>query len=171
MGASKVLGWMLAMAGLLLSMTALAADSARVQALLDAEGTGAVADSRPCISRRQISQVEPLSESLVAFIGRRSIWINRLQGPCPGLRARHVLELESGTGQLCNMQPFYGLEPMALDLVAQGMRQGLPPALVTRDAHTAVARQTPLCLLGRFTPVTEAELQELRQVLRSGAEG
>jgi hypothetical protein len=101
-------------------------------------------ETQRCITRTQYRSVEVLDEQRIVFIGRGGrLWLNQLRTPCSGLTNRQALQIESSGMRLCRLDSFYGLERTMM------------------SAHWRTSR----CLLGEFEPISEEQLQLLKEAL------
>ncbi|MFN3943933.1 MAG: hypothetical protein ACK4K7_03250 [Allosphingosinicella sp.] len=80
-----------------------------------------------CVSRQQTSGLRIVDARTLVMSDGATLWVNRLDGDCPGLRPFAQLIVESHGSQLCRGDLVRGLEPGST----------IPG---------------PACPLGRFTP-------------------
>lgn len=106
-----------------------------------------------CLSGHDFDNFRALGDRHILFEGRRGkLWINTLRGRCSDLRHSDVLVVRQYTGsRMCDMDRF-----SAGDWFDYGARRR------PSDWGTGAA-----CVLGRFHPVTEAQVAEIESVLES----
>ena len=102
-----------------------------------------------CIPSRGYRRIEVLDERNLLFVGRKRAWLNRLRGRCPGLREDMVIFMDVHGMRVCQLDDFRARRPGAF---------GAP---------------TPICVLGEFEEIDEAQMQGLLDSIsaaqRSGA--
>jgi len=115
-------------------------------------------DTRRCLADMEYRNFRALDDRHILFEGRRGKqWINTLRSRCPDLRYGHVLVVKSFTGtRMCELDqfqvgdwfdwPWYRRWPWHW---GGNWGTGVP------------------CSLGKFQPVTEAQVAEIEAVLRS----
>ena len=90
-----------------------------------------------CIASRGYRRIEVLDERNLLFVGRKRTWLNRLRGRCPGLREDMVIVMDVHGMRVCQLDDFRARRPGAF---------GAP---------------TPICVLGEFEEIDEAQMQGL----------
>ena len=100
-----------------------------------------------CIPSRQVQNTEVLSQNLIVFRDRKHIWVNQIAGRCPQLAPEVPIALEqSERSHHCN-----------LDIVRVLRDDG--PSLFGGE-NISVG---PACMLGKFEPISRAQLDVLRE--------
>lgn len=117
------------------------AKTARIEKILNEPADpDSYTEERDCLPSSRYRNIEIIDEQRIAFFGPgKQIWINQLRNRCPGLRRNKPLRFESRTGRLCAMSRF--------DII---------------DFNGA---SFP-CSLGRFSRVSEQQLEGLKMVLQ-----
>ena len=116
----------------------------RINAVLDIPTDGMEEpEMQRCLRESQIRNFEPLGDRHMLFEGRRGeYWVNRLRGRCPDLDGGTLLAVRTTglSNQFCD-----------------GDRFSL------RDWFTGSRGMnlTAVCSLGKFQPVTEAQVQDI----------
>lgn len=110
-------------------------------------------DAKKCLSDHEYDNFRPLGDRHILFEGRRGkLWINTLRGRCNDLRHGDVLVVKLTMGsRMCDMDRFE---------VADWF--DFPPGRRPSTWGTGGS-----CLLGKFHPVTEAQVDEIESVLES----
>lgn len=119
----------------------------RVRAILDSppEGDGVVGEIVRCIRTFDYDSVDILDAERLVFKGRGGKrWLNQLRMKCPGLRRRDPLSFEIRSNRLCEFDSFRSIDV------------------------TGYGGASPKCSLGRFEPITEDQVQMLKDALRAG---
>jgi len=107
-----------------------------------------------CLSGNDYRDFEVLDDQRIVFEGRGDkLWLNQLRGRCPGLREGRVLRFRSSLelGRICDLDRFEVLDWVYLPRYQRWpweWWQGVP------------------CTLGEFQPVSEAQLEAMREALR-----
>ena len=70
-------------------------------------------EAQRCIPTQQIQNLTIVDRSTVVQRSGRTIWVNRLEGECPGLRPHSTLIAEVHGSQHCRGDLVRGLEPGA----------------------------------------------------------
>lgn len=97
-------------------------------------------EERDCMPSSRYRNIEIIDDQRIAFYGPgKQIWLNQLRNRCPGLRPDKPLRFESRTGRLCNMSRFDVIDFSGLSFP---------------------------CSLGRFSRVSEQQLEALKMVLQ-----
>lgn len=106
-----------------------------------------------CLADHQYDDFRPLGDRHILFEGRRDkMWINVLRGRCSDLRHSDVLVVRQYLGRrMCDMDRFRVAD--LFDFTARGRPS---------DWGTGTT-----CVLGKFHPVTEAQVAEIESVLES----
>ena len=94
-----------------------------------------------CIPARGYRRIEVLDERNLLFVGRKRTWLNRLRGRCLGLREDMVIYLDVQGMRVCQLDDF------------RARRSG------------AFGAPTPMCVLGEFEEIDEAQMQGLRDAV------
>ncbi len=123
---------------------------------LDKEQYG---DIERCLSRHEYRSFRALDDKRLPFEGRRGkLWINTLRHRCPDLRHATVLRVRSfsSMGRMCDMDTF------AADdwFVWPWYRRW--PWYWGRTWSTGMT-----CALGKFQPVSEAQVEAIEAAIRS----
>ena len=66
---------------------------------------------RNCIPTRDQQSLTIVDRQTVVQRGGSTLWVNRLEAPCPGLRPLDTLIVEVHGGQYCRGDHIRGLEP------------------------------------------------------------
>ncbi|MBN1237310.1 MAG: hypothetical protein JXB36_02355 [Gammaproteobacteria bacterium] len=104
------------------------------------------ADLVNCISLSRVDRTEIVDENTILFYMRGSdIYRNVLPHRCPGLRAREPFMYRVTTSQLCNVDVI-----TVLDRIGAGFMPGAS------------------CGLGKFQPISEAAVEELKAAAERG---
>lgn len=114
-------------------------------------------ETKRCLSDHEYRNFRALDNRRILFEGRRDkLWINTLRARCPDLRHGAVLLVKSfSSRRICNMDtfqvsdwfewPWYRRWPWQWGRWETGVR----------------------CSLGKFQPVTNAQVEEIRAILKS----
>lgn len=127
------------------------------QILSEPLDTEAYAESRRCLAPREYRDVEILDDQRIVFEGPGDqYWLNTLRVRCPDLRRGAVLRVQtvSALGRICDMDSFE-----AGDWFDWPWYQSLRWPWYGRSGIR--------CTLGRFQPVTAAQVEAIRSALRS----
>ena len=115
-------------------------------------------ETRRCLADREYQGFRALDDRRILFDGRRGkLWINTLRSRCADLRHGEVLVVTSFSGtRLCDMDRFEVADWFAWPWYRRwpwywGHRWG-----------TGIS-----CSLGKFQPVTEAQVNEIEAILRA----
>ena len=112
-------------------------------------------ETKRCLSDNEYRTFRALDDRHILFEGRRDKqWINTLRGRCHDLRWGHVLVVRpTSASRMCDMDrfevadwfdwPWYRRWPWRWGTWGRG----------------------PMCVLGKFQPVTEAQMQEIEALL------
>jgi hypothetical protein len=123
---------------------------------LDAEQSGV---TQRCLSSHEYRNFRALDDKHILFEGRRgNLWINTLRMRCPDLRYGTVLRVRSfsSMGRICDMDSF-----VAGDWFAWPWYRRWP-------WHWGTSWNTGMtCSLGKFRPVTEAQVEAIEEAIRS----
>ena len=104
----------------------------REQRALAEELAGRTAgEAQNCVPMRQSDSLQVVDRRTLTYGQGRTIWVNRLESDCPGLRPMNTLLVEAHGSQYCRGDRVRGLEPGS----------SIPG---------------PLCVLREFVPYTEA---------------
>ncbi len=101
---------------------------------------------RTCLSDSEVRGYRPLGKRHLLFTGRQGRqWVNTLRGTCPGLDdfSTFIMKPKLG-GQLCDKDRF---------------------EVIDQFGSLSRAGTYPTCALGEFKPVTEAQVEEVRNRL------
>lgn len=115
-------------------------------------------ETKRCLSDHDFRNFRPLGDRHILFEGRRDkLWINTLRGRCHDLRHGDVLVVRSFSGsRLCDMDRFQVSEWFDW------------PWYRRWPWHWGGSWGTgAMCSLGKFHPVTEAQVSEIEAVLES----
>ena len=111
-----------------------------------------------CLSDMDFRRFEALDDRHILFEGRRDrLWINTLRGPCPDLRFGDVLIVRQfSSTRMCDMDSFEVAEWFDWPWYRRWpWRWGLDWGVGMR------------CTLGKFQPVTQEQVDEIKAVIRS----
>lgn len=115
-------------------------------------------ETRRCLSESDYRSFRALDDRHILFRGRGNrLWINTLRAPCPDLRYGDVLIVRQfSTRRMCDMDRFEVAEWFAWPWYRRwpwrwGMDWGVGMS----------------CSLGKFQPVTAAQVDEIEAVIRS----
>lgn len=115
-------------------------------------------ETKRCLADQEYRSFRALDDRRVVFEGRRGkLWINTLRSRCPDLRHGDILIMRRFSGsRMCDMDRFEVADWFSLPWYRRlpwywGGRWG-----------TGVS-----CALGKFQPVTAAQVEEIEAVLRS----
>ncbi len=107
---------------------------------------------RRCISEAAYRDFRPLGDRFLVFEGPGdTLWLNELRGRCPGLDRSSSLVFRTRGFQLCELDQFQVSDWFTWDRYQRWpwrWPDGIP------------------CTLGRFRPVTEAQVEALKAALR-----
>jgi len=110
-------------------------------------------ETKKCLSKHEYDSFRPLGDRHILFEGRRDkLWINTLRGRCHDLRHGNALVVKMNTvSRMCDMDRFAATEWFDYPRYpgAGGWGTGVP------------------CSLGKFHPVTAAQVAEIESVLDS----
>ena len=84
-------------------------------------------EPRNCIPSDQSQSLTIVDESTIVSRRGKTIWVNRLRSPCPGLRPSDTLIVQVSSGQYCRSDQVRGVTPGS----------SIPG---------------PICILGEFVP-------------------
>ncbi len=115
-------------------------------------------ETKRCLSDTQYRSFRPLGDRHILFEGRRDkLWINSLRGRCHDLRWGDVLVVRSFSGmRMCDMDQFYVSDWFSWPWYRRW------PWQWGGGWSSGVA-----CTLGKFQPVTEAQVAEIEALLKS----
>ena len=115
-------------------------------------------EPRRCLSNVQFRRYRALDDRHLLFEGRRGeLWVNTLRQRCPDLRFGDVLVVRSfSTLRLCDLDRFQVTDWFRWPWYRRW------PWRWGQTWHTGMT-----CTLGRFQPVTEGQVAEIRGILRS----
>ena len=115
-------------------------------------------ETKRCLSDTQYRNFRPLGDRHILFEGRRDRqWINTLRGRCHDLRWGDVLVIRSFSGmRMCDMDRFYVTDWFAWPWYRRW------PWQWGNSWSSGIA-----CTLGKFQPVTEAQVAEIKALLES----
>ena len=101
-------------------------------------------EATDCLSEARVRTYHSLGDRHLLFKGKQGqLWVNVLRTRCPGLDRNSVLVMRPNLpGRLCDMDRF-----RAADRVGSGVAGGAS------------------CSLGEFKPITEAQLEEVQNLL------
>lgn len=121
---------------------------------LDAEEYG---EPKRCLSDSQYRTFRALDDRHILFVGRRDkLWINTLRGRCHDLRWGDVLIVRPTSGsRMCDMDRF-----QVADWFDWPWYRRWP-------WHWGGWGTGPMCALGKFQPVSEAQVQEIEALLEN----
>jgi hypothetical protein len=100
------------------------------------------ADTKRCLSSLAYDQIEVLDDRHLLFRDRNEYWLNELRSRCPGLTRNDTLLFERRSSQLC-----------ALD------------SAEVVERFLFWRRTGPVCTLGEFHELTEAQAELLRRAM------
>jgi hypothetical protein len=105
-----------------------------------------VGEPRNCLSNNDFRSYRALGNRHLLFEGQQGrLWVNVLRGRCSGLDDDSVfIMMPSMPGRLCEFDRFN---------------------VVDRFESLSSARSAPVCVLGEFKPVTEAQVKEVEDRL------
>lgn len=108
-------------------------------------------EPRRCLSDMEFRNFRPLDDRHIVFDGRRGkLWINTLRGRCPDLRHGNVLVVRKFAGsRMCERDQF-----RVTDWFDWPWYRRWPWNWGTWGTG-------PMCTLGQFQPVTEAQVDEI----------
>jgi len=111
--------------------------------------------TKRCLSDNDFRNYRPLGDRHLLFDGRRNkLWVNSLRGPCHDLRHGDVLIVRRFSGtRMCDMDRF-----QVSDWFDWPWYRRWP-------WHWGTWGSGPTCTLGKFRPVTEAQVQEIEALL------
>lgn len=115
-------------------------------------------ETKRCLRDREYRTFRALDDQRILFSGRKDkLWINSLRNRCPDLRYGDVLVVRSfSSSQLCDMDRFE-----ATDWFQWPWYRRWP-------WHWGNAWGSgPICTLGKFQPVTKAQLTEIEAIINS----
>lgn len=112
-------------------------------------------ETKRCLSDTEYRTFRPLDERHILFEGRRNrLWINTLRGRCNDLRWGDVLIVRpTSPSRMCDMDRFE-----ATDWFSWPWYRRWP-------WYWGAWGTGPICSLGKFQPVTEAQVQEIEALL------
>lgn len=115
-------------------------------------------ETKRCLSDHEYRNFRALDDRHILFEGRRDrMWINTLRGRCHDLRFGDVLIVKSfGATRMCDMDRFQ---------VADWF--GWPWYRRWPWQWGGTWGTGPACSLGKFQPVTEAQVEEIEALLKS----
>jgi hypothetical protein len=111
-------------------------------------------ETQRCLSDAQFSSYRALDERHLLFTGRQGrLWVNTLRSSCPDLRHGDVLVVRKfGGSRMCDADQF-----QATDWFSWPRNMRSP-----NGWGTGVR-----CVLGKFQPVTQQQVDEIEAILRS----
>ena len=115
-------------------------------------------ETKRCLSDNEYRSYQALDDRHMLFEGRRDKhWINTLRSPCHDLRYGHVLVVKSfSSSRMCEMDRF-----QVADWFDWPWYRRWP-------WHWGGTWSTGMtCSLGKFQPVTEDQIEEIKAVLRA----
>ena len=71
-------------------------------------------EAKRCIPSRQNEALTIVDARTVVLRSGPTVWVNRLDGPCPGLRPMNTLLIEAHGSQYCRGDRIRGVEPGAI---------------------------------------------------------
>lgn len=115
-------------------------------------------ETKRCLSDTQYRNFRPLGDRHILFEGRRDKrWINALRGRCHDLRWGDVLVVRSFSGmRMCDMDRFHVTDWFAWPWYRRW------PWQWGGNWSSGIS-----CMLGKFQPVTEAQVAEIEALLKS----
>jgi hypothetical protein len=115
-------------------------------------------ETKRCLADAEYRNFRPLGDRHILFEGRRDkLWINTLRGRCHDLRFGDVLVVRSFTGtRMCDMDRFSVADWFAWPWYRRWPWQW-------GGGWTSGAQ----CVLGKFQPVTKAQVAEIEALLKS----
>ena len=105
-----------------------------------------VGEPRKCLSEKEFRSYRALGNRHLLFEGKRGkLWVNVLRGRCTSLNDDSVFIMKPRlSGRLCEFDSFN---------------------VVYRFESLSDARSAPICVLGEFKPVIEAQVKEIEDRL------
>ena len=103
-------------------------------------------EAKTCLFDSEYKYYHALGNRHLLFMGRQGkLWVNVLRGRCPSLddESKFIMNPEMG-GRLCNKDQF---------------------RLIDQFDSLSHASSSPVCFLGEFKPVTEAQVKEIEHRL------
>lgn len=99
-------------------------------------------EARNCLSDAEVRSYRALGKRHLLFEGRQgNLWVNVLYGRCPNLSKHSVFIMRPAQGtRLCDKDRFN---------------------VVNRGEPLSFADSAPTCALGKFQPVTQAQVEEV----------
>lgn len=112
-------------------------------------------EPKRCLSEHEFRTFRALDDRHILFDGRRGkLWINTLRGRCHDLRWGHVLVVRpTASSRMCDMDRF-----QVADWFDWPWYRRWP-------WHWGAWGTGPMCVLGNFQPVSEAQVQEIKALL------
>ena len=105
-----------------------------------------VGEMKNCLSENDFRSDRPLGKRHLLFEGRRNRqWVNELRGRCPGLDDDSVFIMQpNNAGRLCDKDFFN---------------------VIDRFDSLARMNTSPMCVLGKFKPVVETQVEAIEKRL------
>ena len=103
-------------------------------------------ETRRCLSDTEFQSYRALNDRHLLFKGRHDrLWVNKLRGRCPGLKSSSVLIVRKfGGNRFCSLDMFEATEWFGY-----------------------TDRPGVRCILGEFQPVTQAQIDQIEDVLEA----
>ena len=154
---------MYVLAALLLGVRADADPTPDVDAILSSSGdTGDYAKTQKCLRSDAIQHTRILNDRYIVFeTSRTERWLVKLDQPCPGLAPHATLEFDTRPSGICEWNDVRVVRDSGLGSDYLG-GFGYP------GGGTGLAQRGPPCRLPAFQPVTQAQVDALREALKLG---
>lgn len=166
MGTRRYVIWLALVALMLLAGCATSAEvqsrraamEADIEEILGLPASAELGETKRCLADREYRTFRPLGDKYMLFEGRRGeLWINELRTRCPDIRHGHVLVVRSFShSRICDTDRF-----QVSDWFYWPWYQRWRPWHWGADWGMGVH-----CTLGKFHPVTEAQVAEVEALLR-----